>query len=267
MTPYDRPLRKIKRARELIRSLIHEESSYYANGHYKVIVLDVPGPNIRRFNTEMLDDMGEVFAPIVGDAAHNIRSALDLVTYEIMVPLLQAGDNKAGIKFPIEKDAASHDALFKRRPMSRAPDPVRAKMDEIAHPDSGDREIRALHFMDIQDKHHDGLLVVHSSSLASFRLRDFEPAAMNLVMENNGGVVTRGIFGGLTAPLHARSEPAAVVQAKIDKHMQANMTFQALFSDKEPLFARQPVSDVLLRIAARVEAAIEELRAAARTPQ
>lgn len=214
----------------------------------------------------MLDDMGEVFAPIVGDAAHNIRSALDFVTYEIMVPLLQPGDNKGGIKFPIEKDAAAHDLFFKKRPMSRVTDAVRDKMNEISHPDAGNKEIRALHYLDIQDKHHDGLLVVHSSSLSSFRLRDFEPQAMNLVMENCGGILSQGIFGGLTAPLNAGSLPRAVVQARIDQHMQRALTFQACFSDKEPLFANEAASDVMLRIAARVETAVLELREAAKAP-
>jgi len=264
MAKYDKPLAKIKRARNIVDELKSKEASFYADGHYRVVVLDVPHVNVRRFNTKMLDDMGEAFTPIIADAVHNIRAALDAIIYEIMVPLLQSSDNKKLIKFPFEQDAAAYDKFFNKPPMSRTPAAVREKITQISYPDAKDKEIRAFHYLDIQDKHQDGFVIVHSSSLSSFRLRDFDPQAMELIMENCGGVFSKGIFDGLIAPLNAYSVPRATVQAKIDKHMQSNMTFQARFSDKEVLFANEPVSDVLLRIAARVETAVLELREAAK---
>jgi hypothetical protein len=263
MIKYDKPLAKIKRARSVVEELKAKETSFYADGHYRVVVLDEPTVGVRYFDTKMLDDMGEVFTPIIADALHNIRAALDAVLYEIMVPLLQASDNRKLIKFPFESDTVAHGRFYNKPPMSRTPPAVRDKINEISHPDAADKEIRAFHYLDIQDKHQDGFVVVHSSSLSSFRLQDFDPQAMNLVMENSSGVVTKGLFS-LAGPLNAYSVPCKIVQAKIDRHMQSNMTFQARFSDKEPLFANELVSDVLLRIATRVETAILELREAAK---
>ncbi len=59
MAKYDKPLAKIKRARNIVDELKSKEASFYADGHYRVVVLDVPHVNVRRFNTKMLDDMGE----------------------------------------------------------------------------------------------------------------------------------------------------------------------------------------------------------------
>ncbi len=143
-----------------------------------------------------------LFTPIIADAVHNIRAALDAIIYEIMVPLLQSSDNKKLIKFPFEQDAAAYDKFFNKPPMSRTPAAVREKITQISYPDAKDKEIRAFHYLDIQDKHQDGFVIVHSSSLSSFRLRDFDPQAMELIMENCGGVFSKGIFDGLIAPLN-----------------------------------------------------------------
>lgn len=266
MARYDRALAKIKRVRSLVDELKAKEASFYGDGHYRIVVLDVPGPNYRRFDTRMLDDMGEVFAPIIENALHDIRSALDIALYEILVPLLQPGDKSKQIKFPFESDATAHGKFFNKPPMSRTPAAVREKIAEISHPDVKDKGFRAVHHLDILDKHRDGFVIVHSSSISSFRLRDFDPQAMDFVIQDCGGVFSKGIFRGLNAPLNACSLPRDLVQAKIDRHMRQAMSFQARFSDQEPLFANQPVSDVLLRIATGVETAILELREAAKVP-
>jgi hypothetical protein len=91
------------------------------------------------------------FGAIVGDTIHNLRAALDLMAVELVAI---SSPNTDGVYFPFCDDADYLDAMIKKRNFHKAgPDAVEVLKD-LKPFKGGNAALRALHDLDIQDKHH-----------------------------------------------------------------------------------------------------------------
>lgn len=87
----------------------------------------------------------------LGDAIHNLRSALDLAICEL-VRLRGNSDKK--VAFPFGKNASHFEAECVRYDIERqAGSSALNLLRELAPYQGGDEKLRAIHDMDIQDKH------------------------------------------------------------------------------------------------------------------
>jgi hypothetical protein len=89
------------------------------------------------------------FAVIVGDAVHNLRVALDILACDVV---RANGGTTKDVYFPFAKDATSLEEVIKNR-FGKASPAAQARMRALQPFAGGNSELRALHDLDIQDKH------------------------------------------------------------------------------------------------------------------
>lgn len=91
------------------------------------------------------------WGPIVGDVIHNLRSALDLAAVECV--RLNGGDDRE-VYFPFAGEEASLDKMIFKRGLGRAHPSVVSFVKSLRPFKGGNALLRALHDLDVQDKHH-----------------------------------------------------------------------------------------------------------------
>jgi hypothetical protein len=98
---------------------------------------------------------------IIGDAIHNMRTALDLMASELA---RLNGRSDKSVYFPFAADALSFDAAIKSQNFHKAGSDAVALLKQFAPYCGGNEALRAVHDLDIQDKHK--ALVPTSSAMA-----------------------------------------------------------------------------------------------------
>jgi hypothetical protein len=106
-TTFDAIIAKVDRAKEHLRDLQRELRSFFASDPY--VVATKVAPETRRLIYYVADvaDPPVKLSMIVGDAIHNLRSALDHLAYGLVV--LGSGEEPSThIYFPICEDSVSY---------------------------------------------------------------------------------------------------------------------------------------------------------------
>jgi hypothetical protein len=93
----------------------------------------------------------ESVGAIVGDIIHNLRAALDLMAVKLVE---LAGKNTKGVYFPFCESENDLGIMIRKRNFDRA-GPEAVRLLKSYEPFKGGKtSLRALHDLDIQDKHH-----------------------------------------------------------------------------------------------------------------
>ncbi len=95
------------------------------------------------------------FDSILGDAIHNLRSALDLMAVDLV---RSVGGNTKGVYFPFCDKPDELDEAIKRRKFHRAGDDAITLLKSYQPYNGGNKLLRAIHDFDVQDKHHSIIL-------------------------------------------------------------------------------------------------------------
>ena len=90
------------------------------------------------------------FATIIGDAAHNLRSALDLMASDLV---RLNGQSTKDVYFPVAKDAAGLEGQIRDKNFRRAHPDVVDLLRSLKPYTGGNLALRGLHDLDIMDKH------------------------------------------------------------------------------------------------------------------
>lgn len=91
------------------------------------------------------------FSMVLGDAIHNIRSALDLAAVELVG--LNKQDTK-GVMFPFARNEQEFHKALKNKNIDRASQCAQELIRGLKPYGGGNDMLRSLHELDIQDKHH-----------------------------------------------------------------------------------------------------------------
>jgi hypothetical protein len=144
------PESKVKRAKQHITDLesligIFKQSNPWSEWRYTE--LD-SGDWVVLF--QELRPIPPTFASIIGDAIHNLRSALDHLAWELVESNGGTGGDET--YFPISKDARSFKATFQRKIQGASNDSMRL-IKAMKPYQGGDDRFWWLHRLDIWDKH------------------------------------------------------------------------------------------------------------------
>ncbi len=93
----------------------------------------------------------DVVGAIVGDIIHNLRAALDLMAVQLVS---LSTDNTDGVYFPFCEDESYLGKMIRKRNFDRAGDDAVRLLHTLKPFKGGNIALRALHDLDIQDKHH-----------------------------------------------------------------------------------------------------------------
>jgi len=135
---------------------------------------------------------------IVGDAIHNLRTALDLMASELA--RIQKQDD-ADVYFPFAKSADAFDLAIKSRNFQKGGEDAVALLKTFAPYHGGNKLLRALHDLDIRDK-HTSLVPTGSTLLVnvqfSYNVKDLADQTSSVSLADAHYIFPEGgIMGGI----------------------------------------------------------------------
>jgi len=166
LRPFDASRLKIRRARTHIGDLQGRVSAYLLRKPiYLRIDHDLGFAHGKKWTVHVREGVPIDLAPIIGDAIHNLRSALDLLACELV---RANGQSDARVEFPFAETEAGLHVKIKRRHMDRASAAVQAKILAWApHKGAaGNSLLCAIQDLDIMDKHQALIPVMSSVGVA-----------------------------------------------------------------------------------------------------
>jgi hypothetical protein len=154
--PVDHPLRsallKLRRAKKHAAELEQFTADYLASEPVKITYFyegpfdPEKGP---RFHLGIRGPGGD-FACILGDVIHNLRATLDLMANDLV---RLKGESTDDVYFPFCEHAGYIDKMITKRHFDRAGDDAVKLLKQFAPYRGGNAALRAIHDLDIQDKH------------------------------------------------------------------------------------------------------------------
>lgn len=148
---FSAPQIKIDRARRHISELEQAVTDYVASAPLKVFpkAVVVDGKPDIQITMEMTPPP-EHLGAILGDILHNLRVVLDLAACDMVRSI--GGDPK-GVYFPFSDTADRLDERIRSQNFHRAGDDAIALLKTLQPYHHGNTKLRALHDLDIEDKH------------------------------------------------------------------------------------------------------------------
>ena len=141
---------KIERAKKHIADLDSERLAFLGTRDYRGVPKFDPAEDKTVFVLEELPEIPESMGAILGDAAHNLRTALDYLACELV---RSAGKEPGGgVYFPISDSAEKYKTESDRKTKG-VPDDAKKMIDSIHPYFGGNNALWALHKLDKVDKH------------------------------------------------------------------------------------------------------------------
>jgi hypothetical protein len=98
MKPFDGPKLKVRRAEYHISDLHTRIDTFLARDPYRIVLEDDPETGKPAWFVRITEDLSDDIPLVIGDAVHNLRSALDLLACDLV--RLIPGKSDQGVAFP-----------------------------------------------------------------------------------------------------------------------------------------------------------------------
>ena len=169
---FSNPRIKIRRAKKLIGDLQDEVCAFLASSPVKVTAsIEVVDGSPTISGQFSANGVPESIIATLGDIIHNLRTSLDLTASE-MARLSDKSDKN--VYFPFAKNSQDFDAAIKSKNFDRTGDKAVALIKSLQPWIGGNFLLRAIHDLDIQDKHQSIIPVPLSFAGPVFRLHDLD---------------------------------------------------------------------------------------------
>jgi hypothetical protein len=172
---FDGPHSKLKRADKHIDEFKAVVDNFVSGYPYRVIAQENTNPALLTWVAKVTEDVPSNLACIIGDAIHNLQTALDLLACAIV---RKRNLSLGGVRFPSADDGVSFEATLENGLEQKFGPDVSRLLREIVKPYFGadGSDLRSLHEMDRLDKHRLITPIVHNIRLATFwRIGDERP--------------------------------------------------------------------------------------------
>jgi hypothetical protein len=165
------PKLKIERAKKHISDLQARFLDFASTNYYRLDFEKDPGTGNNLLRFTITESLPEDTALIIGDAFHNLRSALDFAISDVL--FMKTGTRPKHAKFPVYKSRDDLVNAVSGGKISEAPKEILDFIVDIVKPyEGGNEAIRALHELDILDKHMLLLPIVQIGALTGVDLED-----------------------------------------------------------------------------------------------
>jgi hypothetical protein len=165
IAPFEASKLKIERAAKHLQELEIAISAYLAEKPCVIVVEQFPGleqMGTQAWNARIRKPMPLVLSAIIGDIVHNLRTALDLLICDLVKV---NGKNPKEVYFPFCASAADLPHTIKKRNIQRAGADVVRVIESLKPYNGGNIALRAIHDLDITDKHHTLLPILSAASV------------------------------------------------------------------------------------------------------
>jgi hypothetical protein len=153
LPPFDAPWLKYNRAGKHFRDLQSEVNAFWNRdpvGTTFEETEDYQTSGMHRIVATVNEFFPLPISSIIGDLVHNLRSALDLMACDLV---RLNGQSTKGVYFPFCNSAADLQQAIKDKNFDRASPAAIAEVIKLAPYKGGNDALRAIHDLDIQDKH------------------------------------------------------------------------------------------------------------------
>jgi hypothetical protein len=158
---------KLDRAKKHIIELNNDIINYVKSKPYRVVIESDPKSPNHLWTLRVRHEVPCHFSAIIGDAIHNMRSALDLLASD----LVRANNgNVKNVYFPFANDANSLEDAIEIRKIARAGEDVVNIIRSLKPYKGGNDRLRAIHDLDITDKHKALIPSLHHVGIKNFAM-------------------------------------------------------------------------------------------------
>jgi hypothetical protein len=239
---FDASRKKIERAYEHIKELNSAVSAFGNSDFYTLRLEHNPRTRINYLHITIDPTDFLISAALIsGDILHNLRSALDILYYEIVTPELASKYTRFPVRNSLEELKVPLKAAFEKGQISD--DVMGLIRDKVKPYQTGNPAIWALDDLNIIDKHQ---LLIPSLQFMVFdgiRLED----------EQGSIISVNPIFADETCKVRLTQADNRIVKLKDKGHAAATVLFEAGLA----VVQGQPIIPALSRIAEEVERTVK----------
>lgn len=192
---------------------------------------------------------------ILGDAIHNLRSALDVKMFELIGTQAEQPKN---VQFPFASSAEKFEKTIKQREVYLAGDNVVSLLSEIKPYPGGNDLLCGLHDLDIADKHRLILVITGTGTINSLDFEKMVPgikgyASVNMILADGVKFIVQHKFRNRKErKLIWKHHPSD----EYERATQPNL--EVVFGENEA-FANHPVITIVERLISEVTAVVHSL--------
>jgi hypothetical protein len=181
---------------------------------------------------------------LIGDIAHNLRSALDNLVWALVSP--HNPPNPDRVQFPFSANAQGLEAALGDRQIHLAGPEVVEKFRKIRPYKGGDDKLYSLHKLSIGDKHRAIATITSVAAISRFDIQKIDPAAPPDKFYDNFGAIgfeNKSFYWWL---------PVDQADRRVfNGNTNVPASFRILFGDSEPFASVEVIPalhDLLLRV-------------------
>lgn len=231
---------KIERARMHIRELDEELAEYLKTKPFRVVVEKDPESENHLWTLRVKNEPPPQLSEIIGDAAHKLSAALDLMASDLVS---MAGGKSKNVYFPFGEDAVGFERVIKLSGIDRAGEDIVELVRSLEPYKGGNELLAAIHNLDGTDRQKPLAASVHYAGVKDFQKgRGNDP--LSKVNDAHCGPVNDG---------------TVIISLPPDSRHRAGRTFQPLLRvtfDEEPLTRGRDIVEALNGMMARTEEVI-----------
>lgn len=263
---FDSAKLKIERAKHHIRDLNGQVDAYSAQRPLGIFHSFDSKASQVTYEVKAKIPMPDEIPLILGDAIHNLRSALDLLIYEMVGDKCETDRQRKQVQFPFSKSAQILDATIKAKQVHLAGEKVVQKIKGLKPYPGGNEMLYGIHALDVTDKHK---LIIPISGNAGLASTDLIKAMPEMPVDSKEGVtliLAEGVQFKFNVPRpqgSRRARRAARSTTTPEKETDFKPTSSVCFGEDQP-FPMQPVIAILDALAKETEHVIDVISDAAR---
>lgn len=206
------PRLKVKRAKHHIEELESRLSEWFNSDSFRLSIDNNPDTGNQCFKLAVGESMPEEIPVIIGDAIHNLRSALDFIAIEIVS---KAGLSLDHVYFPVYEDRANLiDALSKSKIKRVCPQASDLILDRIQPYKAANPFIWSLNKLSNTDKHR---LLMPTINTADF-------SNVPIEYENREGTFPSSVFVEFREDISVDIVGDGIAKMKIKNHSNPSIS-------------------------------------------
>lgn len=170
LAPFDASCVKVDRAEKHLAELRSEIDAYFARDAVRIVLeadkeFDDIEKGMRVLVYRQAEPIPLMWSAIVGDVLHNVRAAYDLLACDVHRITGGKPEHTEHVHYPFCKTQADLGATIKKQRLHHVPREFRDIIVNMAPYRGGNNGLRAIHDLDILDKHQALLPVISVASL------------------------------------------------------------------------------------------------------
>lgn len=197
------PRLKVQRAAHHVQQLADSFDAYIAKNPVKCVTRSIEDPDYIAWSFIVTEKAPADWPAVIGDAIHNMRASLDLLACGLVEK--NGHTDLANVYFPFAESESELDNMIRKRKVDKASPQAVALIKALKPFKGGNVAIRAVHDLDIWDKHRAiipdaSLISALGSSVGHYELSQLPLGEIGGGMSHRSNMLVSAVEPGLSFP-------------------------------------------------------------------